>query len=58
MSARLEESFTKGGKFFVGDKFTPADFLFANWIFSLIYNDQAVDAASVLKAPFEQYPAL
>lgn len=58
MSARLEESFSKGGKFLVGDKFTTADFLFTFIIFTLIFNDQAIEMVSGLKAPFEQYPAL
>jgi glutathione S-transferase len=58
LSTRLEENYAAGGTFFVGSKLTVADFLFGNFVHSLIYNELAVESAAVLKAPFEQHPAL
>jgi glutathione S-transferase len=58
ISNRIAENNAAGGSFLIGSKFTVADFLFANFIHSLIYNEMAVDGAAILKAPFEKHEVL
>ena len=58
LSARLDASAARGGRFIVGDKLTIADLVIGSFIFNSIYNELNPEGTAALKPAFETHEQL